>query len=123
MKRTLRFYTCFIFHCVLGGRPRYVRVNTLSLKVRAAMKIFCNEDWKQVCYDRKAEDYSSFLQRVASLAWDEFIQDLHIKELFIFPNKTEFYRHPLYIGGSIILQDKVSMQYCLKSVVNFFVHS
>ncbi|PNF16870.1 hypothetical protein B7P43_G06065 [Cryptotermes secundus] len=94
------------------SRPRYVRVNTLSLKVRAAMKMFSNEDWKQVCYDRKSEDYSSFLNRVTSLARDEFIQDLHIKELFIFPNKTEFYRHPLYIGGSIILQDKAS---CLAS--------
>lgn len=91
----------------------------MSLKVHAAMKMFCNEDWKQVCYDRKAEDYSSFLHRVTSLARDEFMQDLHIKELFIFPNKTEFYRHPLYIEGSIILQDKVSMKYFLKSVVNF----
>jgi putative methyltransferase len=83
------------------------------------MKMFYDEDWKQVCYDRKAEDYSSFLHRVTSLARDEFIQDLHIKELFIFPNKTEFYRHPLYIGGSIILQDKVSIKYFLKSVVDF----
>jgi hypothetical protein len=86
------------------------------------MKMFCNEGWKQVSYDRKPEDYSSFLHRVTSLAEDEFIQDLHIKELFIFPNKTEFYEHPLYIGGSIILQDKVSMKYFPKSV-HFLLHS
>lgn len=84
--------------------------------------MFCDEDWKQVCYDRKAEDYSSFLHRVTSLEMDEFIQDLHIKELFIFPYKTEFYRHPLYTGGSIIMQDKVSMKYFLKSF-NFIVQS
>jgi putative methyltransferase len=82
------------------------------------MKMFCDEDWKQVCYDRKAEDYSSFLHRVTSLEMDEFIRDVHIKELLIFPNKTEFYKHPLYVEGSIILQDKVSMKYCLKRVVN-----
>jgi hypothetical protein len=111
---------CFIFNYVLDGRPRYVRVNTLTLKVRAAMKIFSDEGWKQVYYNRKAEDYSSFLHRIASLANDEFIQDLHIKDLFIFPNKTEFYNHPLYIGGSIILQDKVSMKDFLKKFCQFF---
>ena len=79
----------------------------MTLKVRAALKIFRDEGWKQVDYNRKAEDYASFLHRVASLAEDEFIQDLHIKELFIFPNKTEFYKHPLYLEGSIILQNKV----------------
>jgi 16S rRNA C967 or C1407 C5-methylase (RsmB/RsmF family) len=111
---------CFIFNYVLDGRPRYVRVNTLTLKVRAAMKIFSDEGWKQVYYSRKAEDYSSFLHRIASLANDEFIQDLHIKDLFIFPNKTEFFKHPLYIGGSIILQDKVSMKDFLKKFCQFF---
>lgn len=107
-------YLCFIFCCVSDSKPRYVRINTLTLKVRAAMEMFCNEGWKQVYYDRTAEDYSSFLFRVASLAKDEFIQDLHIRELLIFPNKTEFYKHPLYTGGSIILQDKVSMKHFLK---------
>jgi hypothetical protein len=84
------------------------------------MKIFCNEGWKQVCYNRIAEDYSSFLHRVASLADDEFIRDLHITEMLIFPNKTEFYKHPLYTSGSIILQDKVSMKHSLKSFALFY---
>jgi len=101
----------FVFRCVLDSKPRYVRVNTLALKVRAALKIFCDEGWKKVDYNRKAEDYASFLHRVASLADDEFIQDLHIKELFIFPNKTEFYKHPLYLEGCIILQDKVRLTF------------
>jgi putative methyltransferase len=101
------FHLYFVFRCVLDSKPRYVRVNTLALKVRAALKIFCDEGWKQVDYSRKAEDYASFLHRVASLADNEFIQDLHIKELLIFPNKAEFYNHPLYLEGCIILQDKV----------------
>lgn len=99
------------FHYVLDNKPRYVRINTLALKVRAALKIFCDEGWRQVDYNRKAEDYASFLHRVASLADDEFIQDLHIKELFIFPNKTEFYKHQLYLEGCIILQDKVRLTF------------
>jgi hypothetical protein len=89
--------------------------------VRAALKIFCDEGWRRVDYDRKAEGYTSFLDRVASLAEDEFIQDLHIKELFIFPNRTEFYKHPLYLEGSIILQDKV--RHILNEILFFSVFS
>jgi putative methyltransferase len=108
---TASFHLHFVTHFVLDSRPRYVRVNTLALKVHAALKIFCDEGWKQVGYNRKAEDYVSFLRRVASLADDEFIQDLHVKELLIFPHKTEFYKHPLYLDGCIILQDKVRLTF------------
>jgi hypothetical protein len=91
--------------------------------VCAAVEIFRDEGWKQVDYNRKAEDYASFLHRVASLAEDEFIQDMHIKELFIFPSKTEFYNHPLYLEGSITLQDKVSKTYFIRNFALFCLFS
>ena len=108
---TAVFHLYFVSNCVLDSKPRYVRINTLALKVHAALKIFCDDGWKQIDYDRKAEDYASFLHRVASLADDEFIQDLHMRELLIFPNKAEFYKNPLYLEGCIILQDKVRLTF------------
>ncbi|KAJ9585883.1 hypothetical protein L9F63_020471, partial [Diploptera punctata] len=91
--------------------PRYVRVNTLILRVKDALKYFQDEGWKLISL-KGISDYDAFLNRISSLAEDEFIPDYHIKELLIFPNKTEFFQHELYLNGSLILQDKAS---CLSS--------
>jgi hypothetical protein len=88
-----------------------VRVNTLVLKVCAAVEEFRNKGWKQVVYNREVEDYASFLRRVASLADDEFIQDLHIEELFLFPHEAKFRPYKLFYEGCIILQQKVRLTF------------
>ena len=87
-----------------------MRVNTLVFSVADALDYFQNEGWKLIPQTGLA-DYKTFLNRVKSLSEDEFIEDYHIKELLIFPNKTEFYEHELYLNGSIILQDKVGIIY------------
>lgn len=52
-------------------------------------------------------DYKGFLDKISSLSDEEFLVDIHIPDLLIFPPKTQFYNHPAYKNGSIILQDKV----------------
>merc|ERR1712025_879670 len=39
----------------------------------------------------------------------EFMLDYHLpKSLLVFQSKTQFYDHPLYLDGSLVLQDKAS---------------
>lgn len=90
----------------LVGKPRYVRVNTLSCSVNEAIENFCEEGWSFTKFlDKK--NYQGFLEKVLELQENEFMPDIHIPDLLIFPCKTQFYRHPAYKNGSIILQDKV----------------
>ncbi|CAH0555328.1 unnamed protein product [Brassicogethes aeneus] len=89
------------------NKPRYVRVNTLSCTVNEAIENFSEEGWVLSKHlDNK--DYTGFLEKIIQLNEDEFIPDIHIPNLLIFPIKTQFYRHPAYKNGQIILQDKAS---------------
>lgn len=84
-----------------------MRVNTLKQSVEEAINNFRDEGWTFVRYTEK-DDYKGFIQKVSSLAPEEFMVDLHVKELLIFPPKTEFHNHNAYKEGFIMLQDKVS---------------
>ncbi|XP_015516291.2 28S rRNA (cytosine-C(5))-methyltransferase [Neodiprion lecontei] len=86
-------------------KPRYVRVNTLSMSVEEAIESFKEEGWRQL---HRSKDYVEFIESVSKLSGAAFIQDIHVPELLIFPAKTQFYNHAGYISGSIILQDKAS---------------
>nr|CAD7398826.1 unnamed protein product [Timema cristinae] len=86
------------------GRPRYVRVNTLLSSIEDVIEIFQAEGWQ---LDVTPDSYQAFLQSVSNLSEDHFLQDLHMKELLIFPKRTEFFYHHLYQNGSILLQNKV----------------
>ena len=44
---------------------------------------------------------------VRSLKPGQFMCDIHLEELLVFPPATDFHDHPLYKEGAIILQDKV----------------
>nr|CAD7410874.1 unnamed protein product [Timema poppensis] len=85
------------------GSPRYVRVNTLLSSIEDVIEIFQAEGWQ---LDVTPDSYQAFLQSVSNLSEDHFIQDLHMKELLIFPKRTEFFHHHLYQNGSIFLQNK-----------------
>ncbi|GLV35856.1 Nop2/Sun-like domain containing protein 5 [Carabus blaptoides fortunei] len=94
-------------------KPRYVRINTLKLQIADAIEIFRNEGWTLLkCGDNS--DYAAFLATVSALSEDQFIIDIHVKEVLVFPPNTEFYQHYLYINGSLILQDKAS---CLAPIL------
>ncbi|KAJ8946948.1 hypothetical protein NQ314_008749 [Rhamnusium bicolor] len=88
-------------------KPRYVRVNTLSLSLNEAVDGFRDEGWN-LCKSQDKTNYKEFLNKITSLAEDEFLIDIHIPNLLIFPPKTEFYNHPAYKNGSLVLQDKAS---------------
>nr|CAD7462984.1 unnamed protein product [Timema tahoe] len=86
--------------------PRYVRVNTLIRSIKDVIEIFQAEGWQ---LEVTPDSYLAFLQSVSNLPEDHFIQDLHMKELLIFPKRTEFFYHHLYQDGSIFLQNKSSL--------------
>lgn len=83
-----------------------MRVNTLSITVQEAVDGFRDEGWNLVRFT-DAQDYEGFLNKVTSLGEDEFMVDIHVKELLLFPPNTQFYQHNAYKDGSILLQDKV----------------
>ncbi|KAF5303838.1 hypothetical protein FQR65_LT08095 [Abscondita terminalis] len=87
-------------------KPRYVRVNTLAISLDEAVNGFCNEGWELVNF--KGETYDDFITTVNALKKNQFMIDVHIKELFVFPPRTQFHNHDAYRCKSIILQDKAS---------------
>lgn len=87
-------------------KPRYVRVNTLKTAVNEAVELFEEEGWVLAAPTKRC--YTDFLEQLANLEGSNFLKDFHVPELLIFPSGTEFYNHPGYKKGAIILQDKVS---------------
>lgn len=85
-----------------------MRVNTLSITTEEAIQNFQDEDWV-LTKSLDKNDYDGFLQKISTLEESEFMIDIHIPNLLIFPPKTEFYNHPAYNKGSILLQDKVNL--------------
>ncbi|XP_065156024.1 28S rRNA (cytosine-C(5))-methyltransferase [Atheta coriaria] len=87
-------------------KPRFVRVNTLKLAVNEAVDAFRDEGWILRRY--MGDNYQEFLEQVNNLSESEFMVDLHVDDLLIFPPRTQFYKHVAYKCGEIILQDKAS---------------
>lgn len=98
---------------VVVAKPKFVRVNTLKTTVDEIINLFRDEGWTLV---RHLEDknYENFLTKLSSLSPEEFMLDLHVKDLLIFPPKTEFHQYPFYKDGRIMIQDKAS---CLPAIL------
>lgn len=90
-------------------KPRYVRVNTLKLSTSEAVEAFRDEGWILKKFVDK-EDVEGFLEAVSTLGPDEFMVDMHVKDLLIFPPGTAFFKHEAYLSGTIFLQEKVIHQ-------------
>lgn len=90
-------------------KPRYVRVNTLKTDLSTTLGYLTEEGWIQ----QETEDYYN-------LTGDYFAVDNFVDNMLVFPSGTEFYKHPLYLDGSLILQDKVN--YALIDGNNNFHH-
>ncbi|CAG9766044.1 unnamed protein product [Ceutorhynchus assimilis] len=89
------------------GKPRYIRINTLINSMNEALELFQEEGWTLI-HPSKENTYTSFLEQVENLEDNCFLRDFHVPELLVFPGGTEFYNHPGYKKGVIILQDKAS---------------
>lgn len=89
-------------------RPRFVRINTLKVRMKRILQHLKAEGFVEVMYGRKCTTYAEFLECVGTLKPREFISDYHLDNLLVFAPKTHFYDHPLYLDGSFVLQDKAS---------------
>ncbi|VEN48827.1 unnamed protein product [Callosobruchus maculatus] len=91
----------------VSTKPKYVRVNALKKTVEEAIEAFTDEGWHLIRHSDK-NDYNGFIEKVAALKGGEFMVDMHVPSLLIFPPRTHFYNHPAYKNGTVILQDKAS---------------
>lgn len=87
--------------------PRYVRVNTNLMSRTEAIEEFIRDGWEIV--DGNFETYDAFLTAVDSLGLAQYLSDIHVQNLFVFPWSSKQYwaKHRLVQESKIILQDKV----------------
>jgi len=88
--------------------PRYARVNSLCNSMTRVGRELREEGWLEVMYDRSSVKYNNYLDMVAKLKENEYLQDYHLQDLLVFPPKTQLYDHRLVKDGSMLLQDKAS---------------
>jgi len=88
--------------------PRYARVNTLCNNQHRVSRQLREEGWLEVIYDKTEVNHQQYLDIVASLREGQYVSDLHIPNLLVFPPKTPLYEHDLVKDGSLMLQDKSS---------------
>ncbi|KAM4737199.1 28S rRNA (cytosine-C(5))-methyltransferase [Anableps anableps] len=80
--------------------PRYVRVNTLKTTVGDTVDYLKRDGFSYLGQAMKLDNLN--------LKNKDFVMDLHLPEILVFPPKTDFHDHFLYKAGHIILQDKAS---------------
>ncbi|XP_038060724.1 28S rRNA (cytosine-C(5))-methyltransferase-like [Patiria miniata] len=99
--------------------PRYVRVNLLKSTVDDVIQTFIEESYhcilsrEQADTKRKearnADDICKIhANLLTTLEPHQFMCDVHLEDLLVFPPATDFHDHHLYKTGAIILQDKAS---------------
>ncbi|XP_034249272.1 probable 28S rRNA (cytosine-C(5))-methyltransferase [Thrips palmi] len=96
-----------ISQTVSKKRPRYIRINTLKTSEQEVVDFFVQDGWNEV-WTKGTNDYAEFLTRVSSLSEKEFMRDMHIPNLLIFPDSVKFYDIKYYQDNYLILQDKAS---------------
>ncbi|KAJ1965095.1 hypothetical protein GGI12_001011 [Dipsacomyces acuminosporus] len=84
---------------------RYVRVNLLASPVDRVVEAFENERYKLVDVAEVGRDS---LHSVLKPKVRKFARDPDLFDLLVFPPGTDLHDHPLYVDGTIILQDKAS---------------
>ncbi|XP_069470880.1 28S rRNA (cytosine-C(5))-methyltransferase isoform X2 [Ambystoma mexicanum] len=81
--------------------PRYVRVNSLKTNMEDAIDFFKRQGYAYL-------GRASSLQDLSRLSGKQFLMDLHLPDILVFPPRTDFHTNYLYTAGHIILQDKAS---------------
>ena len=88
--------------------PRYARINLLKTTSADVKAMLSDEGWKEVHYQASSISHKSFLDLISSLGSTDYLSDLHLADLLVFPPQTPFYQHSLVMGGGLLLQDKAS---------------
>ncbi|XP_069082875.1 28S rRNA (cytosine-C(5))-methyltransferase [Pleurodeles waltl] len=81
--------------------PRYIRVNTLKTNAENVIDYFKRQGYAYL-------GRASSLQELGRLSGKQFLMDLHLPDILVFPPRTDFHKNYLYTAGHIILQDKAS---------------
>lgn len=81
------------------------------------MEIFLKDGWHEIP-SSECETYDNFLKVVRSLGEYDFVSDIHVKNLFVFPasSKRFWARNSLVLESKLILQDKVSAKIIIEKV-------
>ena len=108
LKKSIDVNTSKDLRALDASWPRYARVNTLCNSQHRVSRALREEGWLEVMYDRSVTSSAEFLDLVASLSHGQYLVDLHIPNLLVFPPKTPLYEHELVKDGSLVLQDKSS---------------
>ena len=108
LKKSIDVNTSKDLRALDAAWPRYARVNTLCNSQHRVSRALREEGWLEVMYDRSVTASEEFLDLVSSLSHGQYLVDLHIPNLLVFPPKTPLYEHELVKDGSLVLQDKSS---------------
>ena len=108
LKKTIDVNTSKDLRALDASWPRYARVNTLCNSQHRVSRALREEGWLEVMYDKSVTSSGEFLELVSSLSHGQYLVDLHIPNLLVFPPKTPLYEHELVKDGSLVLQDKSS---------------
>lgn len=77
-----------------------------------ALEFFVKDGWNEIVGD--FTDYDKFLEVVRNLGDFDFVSDMHVKNLFVFPANSKQYWAKCASSGSektFILQDKVRREF------------
>lgn len=105
---------CFIYFSLnleanqVNVKPRYVRINTNLMSRADAIEAFGKDGWEEVADELKT--YDDFLAAVGKLGEAQYLSDIHVQNLFVFPSSSRRYwaEHQLVKEFKVLLQDKVS---------------
>lgn len=87
----------------------------MLLSIEEAHQMLYHEGFRHIQPDKPFESYNDFLDAVKSLEQDQYITDMHVKEMFIFHTSQKSYwpRHEYVREKKFMLQDKVNDRFSL----------
>lgn len=97
-------------------------MNTNILSRADALELFVKDGWNEIVMENT--DYDKFLEVVRNLGDYDFVSDMHVKNLFVFPPSSKQYwaKHASGNEKKFILQDKVRRIFiCMHVVANYFL--
>jgi hypothetical protein len=73
--------------------------------------------WEELNCSKQKLHYPDFIQTISTLSDNQFVQDVHIENLLVFPRNVQFYNMDYFHDSSLILQDKVSYSYNISIIL------